>query len=190
MRHLSVFYVHPVRYDEVVTFLDPITKYSNVQGYMFNIKMLKSGAPGHHLHQYSRMQPQPHLQPGHPAPRSTGTADGLVLYLSAAAGARVGPFSCMWQQLHPPHQLYCHASCTIHGMDGTHPVTTHRCALSTPDLLTPPFAVFDPLFELHDIKQTAPHDITTRWTMTMKFTPADKVGLGRWWSPVITFTGR
>jgi hypothetical protein len=31
------------RYDDVVTFLDPITKYSNVQGYMFNIRMLKGG---------------------------------------------------------------------------------------------------------------------------------------------------
>lgn len=31
------------RYDDVVTFLDPITKYNNVQGYMFNIRMLKSG---------------------------------------------------------------------------------------------------------------------------------------------------
>jgi hypothetical protein len=54
----------------VVNFLDPITKYSNVQGYMFNIRMLKG--------------------------------------------------------------------------------------------------VFDPLFELHDIKQTGQYEITTRWTMTMK----------------------
>ena len=30
------------RYDDVVTFLDPITKYNNVQGYMFNIRMLKT----------------------------------------------------------------------------------------------------------------------------------------------------
>jgi hypothetical protein len=27
--------------DDVVNFLDPITKYSNVQAYMFNIRMLK-----------------------------------------------------------------------------------------------------------------------------------------------------
>lgn len=32
------------RYDNVVTFLDPITKYNNVQGYMFNIRMLKAGS--------------------------------------------------------------------------------------------------------------------------------------------------
>lgn len=31
------------RYDDVVAFLDPITKYNNVQGYMFNIRMLKTG---------------------------------------------------------------------------------------------------------------------------------------------------
>jgi hypothetical protein len=31
------------RYDDVVTFLDPITKYNNVQGYMFNIRFLKKG---------------------------------------------------------------------------------------------------------------------------------------------------
>uniref|UniRef100_A0A383WAA1 SOUL heme-binding protein n=1 Tax=Tetradesmus obliquus TaxID=3088 RepID=A0A383WAA1_TETOB len=79
------------QYDDVVNFLDPITKYSNVQGYMFNIKMLKG--------------------------------------------------------------------------------------------------VFDPLFELHDIKQTAEYEITTRWTMTMKFTPAQALGVSKWWSPVITFTG-
>lgn len=36
-------------------------------------------------------------------------------------------------------------------------------------------AVFAPVFELHDIKQTAPLDITTRWTMTMK------VGVFGWW---------
>jgi hypothetical protein len=66
---LGVCFKHD-RYDDVVNFLDPITKYSNVQGYMFNIRMLKG--------------------------------------------------------------------------------------------------VFDPLFELHDIKQTAQYEITTRWTMTMK----------------------
>lgn len=29
-------------------------------------------------------------------------------------------------------------------------------------------AVFSPVFELHDIKQTGPLETTTRWTMTMK----------------------
>jgi hypothetical protein len=28
-------------------------------------------------------------------------------------------------------------------------------------------AVFSPVFELHDIKQTGPLETTTRWTMTM-----------------------
>jgi hypothetical protein len=37
--------IHTCRYDTVVTFLDPITKYNNVQGYMFNIRMLKAGEP-------------------------------------------------------------------------------------------------------------------------------------------------
>ncbi|KAF8066298.1 heme-binding-like protein [Scenedesmus sp. PABB004] len=79
------------QYEDVVTFLDPITKYDSVQGYMFNIRMLKS--------------------------------------------------------------------------------------------------VFSPVFELHDIRQTGPAEATTRWTMTMKFTPAAALGLSRWWDPVITFTG-
>jgi hypothetical protein len=43
-KHVQTHVSARCRYDEVVTFLDPITKYSNVQGYMFNIKMLKSGA--------------------------------------------------------------------------------------------------------------------------------------------------
>eukprot|EP00775_Hariotina_reticulata_P003368 gene3368-3643_t len=49
--------------------------------------------------------------------------------------------------------------------------------------------VFAPIFELHDIKQTGPCEATTRWTMTMKFTPAQALQLSKWWEPVITFTG-
>ena len=29
--------------------------------------------------------------------------------------------------------------------------------------------VFNPTFTLHDLRQTGPHDITTRWTMRMEF---------------------
>eukprot|EP00877_Chromochloris_zofingiensis_P004288 jgi/Chrzof1/13860/Cz08g15100.t1 len=43
--------IYETQYDDVVTFLDPITKYNNVQGYMFNIKMLKTAfAPKFELH--------------------------------------------------------------------------------------------------------------------------------------------
>lgn len=43
-------------------------------------------------------------------------------------------------------------------------------------------ALFHPIFELHSVKQTAPYEITTRWTMTMNF----------WivlWKPQLNFTG-
>ena len=46
------------------------------------------------------------------------------------------------------------------------------------------------MFELHDIQQTSDTDITTRWTMTMDFTPARALGLGKWWQPHIIFTGK
>jgi hypothetical protein len=35
------------------------------------------------------------------------------------------------------------------------------------DAALPIPAVFSPVFELHDIKQTGPLETTTRWTMTM-----------------------
>ncbi|KAG0591894.1 hypothetical protein KC19_1G210000 [Ceratodon purpureus] len=43
-------------------------------------------------------------------------------------------------------------------------------------------ALFQPIFELHSVKQTAPYELTTRWTMTMNF----------WivlWKPQLIFTG-
>eukprot|EP00899_Mesostigma_viride_P004895 jgi/Mesvir1/14406/Mv09793-RA.1 len=42
--------------------------------------------------------------------------------------------------------------------------------------------LFHPVFELHGVSQTGPLELTTRWSMTMKF----------WllpWGPVVTFTG-
>lgn len=48
---------------------------------------------------------------------------------------------------------------------------------------------FTPEFTLHDMRQTGPYDITTRWTMAMKFAPARALGLSKWWDPEITFTG-
>jgi hypothetical protein len=42
----------------VVNFLDPITKYSNVQGYMFNIRMLKTGS-----HQQAEATTPPATEP-------------------------------------------------------------------------------------------------------------------------------
>lgn len=48
--------------------------------------------------------------------------------------------------------------------------------------------VFDPAFNLLDIRQTGPNEITTRWSMVMKPTfvlsPLEK-----FWNPVLTFTG-
>ncbi|KAK9843907.1 hypothetical protein WJX84_004693, partial [Apatococcus fuscideae] len=49
--------------------------------------------------------------------------------------------------------------------------------------------VFAPIFELHDLRQTAEYEVTTRWTMTMKFTLNKYSPLKRWWSPVLVFTG-
>ncbi|KAK9837901.1 hypothetical protein WJX74_007465 [Apatococcus lobatus] len=49
--------------------------------------------------------------------------------------------------------------------------------------------VFAPIFELHDLRQTAEHEITTRWTMTMKFTLNKYSPIKKWWSPVLVFTG-
>ncbi|XP_059074412.1 uncharacterized protein LOC131065253 isoform X2 [Cryptomeria japonica] len=42
--------------------------------------------------------------------------------------------------------------------------------------------IFSPLFQLHSLKQTGPNDITTRWTMVMRF------GLLPW-RPELVFTG-
>ncbi|KAH9604731.1 hypothetical protein KSS87_013689 [Heliosperma pusillum] len=42
--------------------------------------------------------------------------------------------------------------------------------------------VFQPNFELHWAKQTGPYEITTRWTMVMKFMPLP-------WKPELVFTG-
>jgi hypothetical protein len=48
--------------------------------------------------------------------------------------------------------------------------------------------VFDPSFRLLDIRQTGPHEITTRWSMVMKPTFAPS-SLQKFWNPVLTFTG-
>ncbi|KAM0974551.1 hypothetical protein ACFX13_017994 [Malus domestica] len=42
--------------------------------------------------------------------------------------------------------------------------------------------VFTPRFQLHWVKQTGPYEITTRWTMVMKFIPLP-------WKPELIFTG-
>ncbi|XP_021276456.1 uncharacterized protein LOC110410873 isoform X1 [Herrania umbratica] len=42
--------------------------------------------------------------------------------------------------------------------------------------------LFRPLFQLHWVKQTGPYEITTRWTMVMKFTLFP-------WKPELVFTG-
>ncbi|KAK5829831.1 hypothetical protein PVK06_013624 [Gossypium arboreum] len=42
--------------------------------------------------------------------------------------------------------------------------------------------LFRPLFQLHWVKQTGPYEITTRWTMVMKFMPLP-------WKPELVFTG-
>ncbi|KAF8034425.1 hypothetical protein BT93_C0662 [Corymbia citriodora subsp. variegata] len=42
--------------------------------------------------------------------------------------------------------------------------------------------VFRPDFQLHWVKQTGPYEITTRWTMVMKFMPLP-------WKPELIFTG-
>ncbi|KAI4344073.1 hypothetical protein L6164_011345 [Bauhinia variegata] len=42
--------------------------------------------------------------------------------------------------------------------------------------------VFRPQFQLHWVKQTGPNEITTRWTMIMKFMPLP-------WKPELVFTG-
>lgn len=49
--------------------------------------------------------------------------------------------------------------------------------------------VFDPVFELHDMRQTGDWDVTTRWAMTMRFTPVRALGLAKWFDPEIIFTG-
>lgn len=48
IKHVLTMCVDACRYDDVVTFLDPITKYNNAQGYMFNIRFLKKGAQRYH----------------------------------------------------------------------------------------------------------------------------------------------
>lgn len=49
--------------------------------------------------------------------------------------------------------------------------------------------VFDPDYVMHDVQQTGPWEVTTRWTMSMVFTPLSKGPLGKWWSPRLLFTG-
>lgn len=48
--------------------------------------------------------------------------------------------------------------------------------------------VFDPTFNLLDIRQTGPNEIATRWSMVMKPTFVLS-SLENFWNPVLTFTG-
>jgi hypothetical protein len=49
---------------------------------------------------------------------------------------------------------------------------------------------FTPEFTLHDMRPgPGPADVTTRWTMAMRFAPARALGLAKIWDPEITFTG-
>ncbi|EFJ51522.1 hypothetical protein VOLCADRAFT_57138 [Volvox carteri f. nagariensis] len=52
-------------------------------------------------------------------------------------------------------------------------------------------AAFDPRFTLHDMRPSLdePYGITTRWTMSMRFTPAAVLPTRTYWNPTITFTG-
>ena len=49
--------------------------------------------------------------------------------------------------------------------------------------------VFDPKFNLLDIRQTGPNEITTRWSMVMKPTFVRLPAIQKFWNPVLTFTG-
>ena len=49
--------------------------------------------------------------------------------------------------------------------------------------------VFDPKFLLHDLRQTGPNEITTRWTMNMILAINKYNPLKRWWDPQLVFTG-
>lgn len=49
--------------------------------------------------------------------------------------------------------------------------------------------IFAPSFQLHDIKQTAEYEATTRWTMIMRPTINKRLGLRRFWDPELVFTG-
>ena len=49
--------------------------------------------------------------------------------------------------------------------------------------------VFAPTFQLHDIKQTAQNELTTRWTMSMQFTFNKYNPLRKYWDPQLLFTG-
>jgi hypothetical protein len=49
---------------------------------------------------------------------------------------------------------------------------------------------FDPLpLRLHGLRQTGPLEITSRWTMTMRFSPARLIAGGKYWDPVVEFSG-
>lgn len=50
---------------------------------------------------------------------------------------------------------------------------------------------FDPSFTLHDMRPSVdePYGITTRWTMSMRFTAAAALPTRKYWNPTITFTG-
>ena len=49
--------------------------------------------------------------------------------------------------------------------------------------------IFDPTFTLHDLQQSGPNDITTRWTMRMEFALSKGTPLRKWWNPTLLFTG-
>lgn len=49
--------------------------------------------------------------------------------------------------------------------------------------------IFDPSFNLVDIRQTGPLEITTRWAMVMRPTFVRLPAIQKFWNPVLTFTG-
>lgn len=49
--------------------------------------------------------------------------------------------------------------------------------------------VFAPEFVLHDLRQTADNEITTRWTMNMILAVNKYNPFRRWWDPQLVFTG-
>ncbi|KAL6753919.1 SOUL heme-binding protein-domain-containing protein [Haematococcus lacustris] len=49
--------------------------------------------------------------------------------------------------------------------------------------------VFQPTFQLHDIRPAGDSAVISRWTMAMDFLPARLLPTERWWAPQLIFTG-
>lgn len=49
---------------------------------------------------------------------------------------------------------------------------------------------FDPQpLQVHGLRKTGPFEITSRWTMTMRFSPARLIAGGKYWDPRVEFSG-